>query len=75
MDTGKLYGLIFGCPFGNCLDDCPLKQIRELSVDDRLLYIENLSHFEKEKLVELHNVRFNIREREQLNKSKKRDTK
>ena len=71
MDTGKLYGLIFGCPFGDCMDDCPIKQIRELSIEKRLDYIENLSISEKEKLVELHNTRFDIREKERISKAKK----
>jgi hypothetical protein len=75
MDTGKLYGLIFGCPFGDCMDDCPLKQIRKFPIEKRLDYIEALSVPEKEKLVELHNTRYVIREKERVSKAKKRDSK
>lgn len=64
MDTSKLYGLIFDCPFGDCAADCPFLQIRALPPSERINYIEKLSTSEKERLVELHNTKFAVREME-----------
>ncbi len=72
MDTGKLYGLIFGCPFGDCADDCPFNQIRKLPPNERIDYIEKLSPSERTRLVELHNNRFAIRENENRKNSLKK---
>lgn len=68
MDTNKIYGLILGCPFGDCAEDCPFNEIRKLSKSERVEYLGNLSSAEKERLVELHDIKFAIRESEKKKK-------
>jgi len=59
---GKIYGLISGCPFIDCADDCSFKEIRKLSNKERIEYIEKLTTEKINQLVALHNMRFHNRE-------------
>ena len=60
--NGKIYGLIFGCPFMDCAVDCPFIEIRKLSLQERIEYIEKLTAEQVNQLVETHNIRFHDRE-------------
>ena len=49
-----LYGLAIACPLHNCDHSCPIDKIRDMSIRDRLLYLETLSKDEKSELIERH---------------------
>ena len=44
-------GLLFGCPVGCELDECPFKKIREIPVEERIKLIWTLPADEKEIMI------------------------
>lgn len=48
-----MIGLIFGCPMGEELDDCPLKKLRELPFHERIEAYEKMSQKERDE-IQLH---------------------
>ena len=50
-----LYGLAIACPLHNCDHSCPIDQIRDMPIRDRLIYLGTLNNEEKAELIERHN--------------------
>lgn len=50
----KLYGLAFGCPYLDRQDDCPLKDIEQLSFKKKVNWINGLSQERKQKMIKRH---------------------
>jgi hypothetical protein len=48
-----MIGLIFGCPVGEEMEDCPLRTLRKLPFNERIREYERLSAKEKDK-IQLH---------------------
>jgi hypothetical protein len=51
---GNVTGLIFGCPYNLVQSDCPFLNIRKLTDDARVEYIDSLTNSELETLVGHH---------------------
>ncbi len=58
------YGLIFKCPIGFESSDCEYKNIRQLPIGDRLVYINLLTETEKNNLVKKHQKCLLVREKD-----------
>ena len=54
-----LYGLIISCPLHNCQKECPIQEIRNLPVRDRLTYIGKLNREDRQSLITHHRVCIN----------------
>lgn len=57
-----LEGLIFSCPMDKELENCPFIQIRQMSIDERLSLLEELSSIRKDELVRHHQLCLKRRE-------------
>ncbi len=53
-DVNSLYGLAFDCPYYDRQDDCPLKEMEQLLLKDKVNWINSLSQDGKQKLIEKH---------------------
>ena len=53
-DVNSLYGLAFDCPYFDRQDDCPLKEMEQLSFKEKVTWINSLSMEGKQKLIEKH---------------------
>jgi hypothetical protein len=60
------YGLIFNCPMGLETASCGYKNIRHLSIKERLNYIDVLTESKKKILVENHQQCLLVREKKSL---------
>jgi len=49
-----LKGLIFGCPFDLETSECPFKNIRNLSPEKRVEWIDELNENQKKSLIRYH---------------------
>lgn len=54
IDDNKLYGLAFGCPFLERIENCPMKRLDELTFGEKYQLINKLSQYEKHKIFEKH---------------------
>ena len=45
FDQKKIWarGLLVKCPFDTSLEDCPLREVRKLSVEERMAKVEKMS--------------------------------
>lgn len=50
-----VYGLLYACPEGQPLPDCPLEKYRKLSDKEKLSILENFTDEEVEKIIRNHN--------------------
>jgi hypothetical protein len=50
----EIYGLAFDCPYLDRQDDCPLKEMEPLALRKKVIWINNLSQDQKQKLIEEH---------------------
>jgi hypothetical protein len=48
------YGLLFGCPMNEELEACAYKEIRQLSLSERIQYIQSISNFDRMALILKH---------------------
>ncbi len=53
-DINSLYGLAFDCPYYDRQDDCPLKEMEQLQLKEKVSWINSLSHDQKQKVIEKH---------------------
>ena len=53
-DVNSLYGLAFDCPYFDRQDDCPLKEMEQISFKEKVNWINSLSQERKQKLIEKH---------------------
>jgi hypothetical protein len=53
-DINSLYGLAFECPYFDRQDDCPLKEMEQLTLREKVNWINSLSQDGKQKLIEKH---------------------
>lgn len=53
-DVNSLYGLAFECPYFDRQDDCPLKEMEQLPLREKVNWINSLSQDRKQKLIEKH---------------------
>lgn len=53
-DVNSLYGLAFDCPYFDRQDDCPLKEMEQLPLREKVNWINSLSQDRKQKLIEKH---------------------
>jgi hypothetical protein len=53
-DVNSLYGLAFDCPYYDRQDNCPLKEMEQLPLREKVSWINSLSQDEKQKLIEKH---------------------
>ena len=53
-DEIKLYGLAFDCPYLDRQDDCPLKDIEQLSIKEKVNWINEMSQERKQKMIKQH---------------------
>ena len=53
-DFNQLYGLAFSCPYFDRKDDCPLKEMEQLPLREKVNWINSLSQERKQKLIEKH---------------------
>jgi hypothetical protein len=53
-DVNSLYGLAFDCPYYDRQDDCPLKEIEQLPLREKVNWINSLSKDRKLKMIEKH---------------------
>ena len=53
-DVNSLYGLAFDCPYFDRQDDCPLKEIEQLPLREKVNWINSLSQDQKQKVIEKH---------------------
>ena len=67
-----IYGLIFGCPFNVENDNCPLKQIRQLPLEERVNLIGEMSQLDICDLVEAHSRCLYFRENKKIKLHKQR---
>ncbi|MHC4874051.1 MAG: hypothetical protein ACYTFY_19550 [Planctomycetota bacterium] len=51
-----IFGLSYNCPFSKCNDDCPLKELRELSAEEREKVINQMTPEEILKVMNYHQV-------------------
>jgi hypothetical protein len=58
-----LLGLFVECPYGDETERCPSKEIRKLSLDDRLQIAERVSNDVVDRFLERHRVCMTARER------------
>lgn len=50
-----LFGLLIECPFLDCLEDCPIEKMRtEMSLEEKVEFIHNVSEDEIERLSSHH---------------------
>ena len=54
MDTCLIYGLIFDCPCKHEQSNCPMREIREKPIKERLEYVKNLPEKQKEVICQTH---------------------
>jgi len=54
MNYEIIYGLAFGCPYLDRQDNCPLKELEQLSFKEKVNWINSLSQDRKQKLIEKH---------------------
>ena len=54
MNYENIYGLAFDCPIYDRRDDCPLKEMEQLSFKEKVNWINSLSQDQKQKLIEKH---------------------
>jgi hypothetical protein len=52
--TENLSGLIFACPFNNALHTCPYNSLRQIEIDDRINFVENLTYSEIDSFLYYH---------------------
>lgn len=53
-DNSYYYGLAFGCPMREEIETCAYKNIRQLSLPERIQYISSLTSYERAVLVREH---------------------
>jgi len=51
-EENELYGLAFDCPYYDRQDDCPLKEIEQLSLREKVNWFNSLCQDRKQKLIE-----------------------
>jgi len=56
---GILYSLAMKCPFDLKCDNCPMLNIWQIEIEDRIDYIENLQQEERKNIVNKHFEMFN----------------
>ncbi len=61
------WGILVSCPYGEPMDDCPAKELRKLSLEDRFFALENLSESVIDKLIDHHNICLASRESDDIN--------
>lgn len=61
-DSSYYYGLVFGCPMREELETCAYKNIRKLSLADRIKYINSLKKYDRAVLVKKHKNCIRLRE-------------
>jgi len=54
MNYEIIYGLAFDCPYFDRQDDCPLKEMEQISFKEKVNWINSLSQERKQKLIEKH---------------------
>lgn len=54
FDNHQLYGLAFGCPYLERIDNCPLKHVDELTNEERYYWIYKLRDEDKRKILNFH---------------------
>lgn len=67
MNEGVIYGLIFKCPFNDELSDCPIKQLRSLSIQEKLTKLSKLTCHDKLQYVIKHKECLHLRENDLKN--------
>jgi hypothetical protein len=48
------YGLLFGCPMNEELEACAYKEIRRLSLSERIQFIQSINSFDRIALIKKH---------------------
>lgn len=54
FESHDYYGVLFDCPAGERLVNCPMRRIEHFSIRSRILWFESLSHLEKREIIEHH---------------------
>ena len=60
------YGLLFNCPFESELEHCALKNMRQRTAKERLIYYEALTLSERKVLIKKHHNCLLVRENKSL---------
>lgn len=53
-DWSNYYGILYNCPAGKPMEDCPFNSIEKLSFTDKIDWFEKLPELEKEKIINEH---------------------
>lgn len=53
-ENSYYYGLVFGCPMKEEIETCAYKHIRQLSLPERIAYLNSLTSYDRAVLIKEH---------------------